>query len=118
MDTQADADEKTQDPSSLTHSTDESEPVSNQNATVSAPSRVLQLPEDLRPRRGTLYRVDTAVTGAETADQSIGGGTARKSTNPTQPVEARTHWDVSDVWGTQSYGQSKKACAMCAQHVD
>ena len=46
--------------------------------------------------------------------------TQSSSDNPATPAQApaRAHWDVSDVWGTQSYGESKKACAMCAQHIE
>jgi len=46
--------------------------------------------------------------------------TQSSSDNPatSAPALARAHWDASDVWGTQSYGESKKACAMCAQHVE
>ncbi|GAB7333756.1 hypothetical protein MBLNU13_g05283t2 [Cladosporium sp. NU13] len=31
---------------------------------------------------------------------------------------ARAHWDASDLWGAQSHGEPKKACAMCAQHLE
>lgn len=30
---------------------------------------------------------------------------------------ARDHWEVSSLWGTQSYGAAGKACAMCAEHI-
>lgn len=43
---------------------------------------------------------------------------AQPASGSANTATARTHWDASDVWGTQSYGQSNKACAMCAQHIE
>ena len=45
-------------------------------------------------------------------------GSAVRVSGSTDIALARAHWDASDLWGAQSHGEPKKACAMCAQHLE
>lgn len=60
--------------------------------------------------------MDTATVAL--TDRSFNSSFTQSASDSLKAARARAHWDATDVWGTQSYGQSKKACAMCAQHVE
>ncbi|KAM0706159.1 hypothetical protein Q7P35_006708 [Cladosporium inversicolor] len=59
-----------------------------------------------------------ATTTADPTNTSSNSSRTQPASNVVDTAKARAHWDASDVWGTQSYGESRKACAMCAQHVE
>jgi len=60
--------------------------------------------------------ITTATAGLK--DPSSNRGFAQSASGSTSITLARAHREASDLLGAQSHGEPKKACAMCAQHLE
>jgi len=59
-----------------------------------------------------------ATATADLTKSPFNSSQAQLAPGATNTALSRAHWDASDLWGTQSHGEPKKACAMCAQHLE
>lgn len=109
-------DEKMQDSDSHIHPPYETR---NEDAASSSTPHLRPLPERLPIDHNTdsgPEPIATATVGLE--DSSSNRGFAQSVSGSTSITLTRAHWDASNLLGTQSHGEPKKACAMCAQHLE
>jgi hypothetical protein len=113
-------DEKMQDQDFRIHSAVAHETPTDNTGKLSPPdSRSRPLPDRPPNDQNTKLNpkpIDTATASPTGRSSNI--SFTQSASDSLKAARARAHWDATDVWDTQSYGQSKKACAMCAQHVE
>jgi len=61
-----------------------------------------------------LPQAPVPVTLPKSEDQTLDSRMIGSASNHDGLAPARAYWLASDIWGTQSYGRSGRACAMCA----
>lgn len=105
-------DEKMQESDSRIHSAQEAGTKDTEISSLPDPG----LPPE-SPSIDPIAKPNPEPVATTTVDSSNSSLTQPPPDSMRSPI-ARTHWDASDVWGTQSYGRSNKACAMCAQHIE
>jgi hypothetical protein len=113
-------DEKTQDSDSRI---DSAHKTGKEDAEKPSPCPISRPPSDRLPiDQNSDNSTSSAAATTNPINYSSSDNTLTKpssgNSDTSAPAPARAHWDASDVWGTQSYGESKKACAMCAQHIE
>lgn len=111
-------DEKMQDTDSLVYSAVSHE-TPTENTGNSSPPDSRPLPD--RPPNDQNTKLSPQPIDTATEDltgHSPDSSFTQSASDSLKAARARAHWDATHVWGTQSYGQSIKACAMCAQHVE
>jgi hypothetical protein len=75
-------------------------------------------PEDRPHSKGvTKHNSHLNATPAEISNEFLNARTIEPPLNHDDPAPARAYWEATDILGTQSYGRSGRACAMCAQHI-
>lgn len=108
--------EKTEDSDSHIHSTHETQ---IEDAQGSSSPNLRPPPDRLHTDSSTyINRKPTDTTAEDLAKPLSDSGFAMRVSGSTDTALARAHWDASDLWGAQSHGEPKKACAMCAQHLE
>ena len=116
IDGEVNEEEKMEDSDSHIHSTHETR---TEDAQISSPPN-LRLPPDRLHTGPSTYLNPKPVSNAaaDLAKPLPDSGSAVRVSGSTDTALARAHWDASDLWGAQSHGEPKKACAMCAQHLE
>jgi hypothetical protein len=77
------------------------------------------LPPEEKPHSKdvTKHSAQSNVTPVEVSNEPLNDRVIGPPSNHDDPAPARAYWEATDILGTQSYGRSGRACAMCAQHV-
>jgi hypothetical protein len=107
-------DKKAHDPDSWTRQARASK---RQDSEDSELSRSLPPGDNFHSEGGTKHNAPLNVTPPELGNESLNAGVVVPLLKYDDSAPARAYWEATDILGTQSYGRSGKACAMCAQHV-
>lgn len=113
IDGESHEDEKVQDLDSCRHKT------RSEDIMDSSPPSPRLPPERLATDQDTNLSLKTvAIATADLMKSPFNSSYAQLAAGSTNIALARAYWDASDLWGAQSHGEPKKACAMCAQHLE
>lgn len=114
IDVDDDDDENANDPDACTK---QSHPANTHGAKHLAEIDLPKTPDKSRIKARTQSGPEYTAT-REPTNQALDSRMIGSAANHDGLAPARAYWDSSDIWGTQSYRRSGRACAMCAQHIE